>query len=97
MKLKYIFGRLTAYVPIEGMMEDGDVAEWFPCEGEGFDIIFYDPKFANVKQALLHEEVHALVNRLCLHQTDLSSDLEEIICEAFSVFVDENYELKEKT
>lgn len=96
MKLKYIYGRLIAYVPTPGMMEDGSVAEFFPCEGESFDLIFFDPSFKNLKQALLHETLHAVLHRLCIGQTELSLDLEELIIEGISVYITENYTLREK-
>lgn len=96
MKLKHIFGRLTAYIPIEGLMDQGDVAEFFPCEGEDFDLIFFDPEFPNLKQALLHEEIHALLNRIGVLQESIPGGMEETICEAVSVFITESYGLKEK-
>lgn len=96
MKIGTIYGRLTAYVPLEGLMDEGSVAEFFPCEGEDFDIIFYDPEFKNVPQAILHEQIHAVFSRMGFNQTELSSDMEEQICETISVFILENYKLKEK-
>lgn len=96
MNVGFIYGRLTAYVPLPGMMIDGDVAEFFPCEGEEFDIIFYDPEFKNIPQAILHEQIHALFYRLGFNQTDLSGDMEEQICETVSVFILENYVLSPK-
>jgi hypothetical protein len=96
MRVGFIFGRLTAYVPIPGMMNDGDVAQFFPCEGEDFDIIFYDPDFKNITQAILHEQIHALFYRIGFGQTDLSSNMEEQICESISVFILENYNLSPK-
>ena len=97
MKLKYIFGRLTAYVPIPGLMDnEGDVAEFLPCEGQDFDLIFYDPAYSNIKQALLHEEIHALLNRIGILQEGMPGGMEEVLCEAISVFLTESYNLKEK-
>jgi hypothetical protein len=96
LKLKLIFGRITAFIPVKGLMDEGDVAEFFPCPGQPFDLIFFDPKFPNPKQGLLHEEFHAVCERMGLNQTELSHDLQERICEVLSVYVTEMYHLREK-
>jgi hypothetical protein len=98
MKLKYIFGRLVAIVEDEGPLdkEAGVVALFIPCEGEEFDIIFVHPECKNKKQAILHEEIHAVLNRLGLNSTDLSLDAQEIICEGLATYFTEAYSLKEK-
>lgn len=92
----YIFGRLIAYIPMPDLMDQGSVAEFIPCDGEEFDLVFYDPEFENIKQAILHEQIHALFYRIGLGQTDLSHDIEEQICETISVFLCENYNISAK-
>lgn len=98
MILKHIFGRLTAIIEDDGPLdkEAGVAALFIPCEGEDFDLIFIDPACPNKLQAQLHEEIHAVLNRLGLNSTDLSSDAQEIICEGLSTYFTETYSLKEK-
>lgn len=97
MKLGSIFGKPIAYIPTEGLMEDHDtVAEFHSCDGEDFYIVFYDPDFENVDQALLHENIHAILHRTGIEQTSISEDVVETICENISVFITESYHLKPK-
>lgn len=88
---KYIFGRLTFYVSDTSLKKKGIVARWIPLEGEEFDIIKIDPYFKNPRQAIIHEEIHALFNRVGLHQTELSEEVEETIAETVSNFFTEMY------
>jgi len=91
---KYIFGRLTFYVEDESLDAKETTAKWQPLEGEEFDIIFINPKFQNPKQAILHEELHALFNRIGVHQTSMTEDMEESIVEAVSQFITEAYVMR---
>lgn len=93
---KYILGRLVFYVPKESLSDEGIAALWHPCEGEEFDIIFFDPNYKNVKQALIHEEFHAVLSRVGLHNNQIDDKIEEIIVDTFSQFMVDNYYLKEK-
>jgi Zn-dependent peptidase ImmA (M78 family) len=45
---------------------------------------------------LIHEIVHAMFHRAGLHQTKISSSLEEIICEQVSTVLTENFSLTGK-
>lgn len=45
---------------------------------------------------LLHELIHALFFRIGLRQAGLSEELEELIAENISVFMDETYDLRFK-
>ena len=92
-----VFGRNVGIVPLEGLMESDDtVAEFFQCADQDFDIIFFDPAYGNTQQAIMHELLHAVIDRLCLHQTSLSKDIEEILCDGIANFLTENYQLTPK-
>ena len=47
-------------------------------------------------ECLVHEMGHATVERLGIHNAKLSSDLEEIICDAFAKVITENFRLVRK-
>lgn len=98
MKLKYIFGRPTAIIESQDPLdlEAGVQALFIPCEGEEFDLIFINPDCANKPQALLHEELHAILNRIGINSTDLNPDVQEMICESVSTYLLEAYTLKPK-
>ena len=49
-----------------------------------------------LKQTLVHELVHAIFARAGLAQTDISSDVEEIICEQVAIVINENFRLTQK-
>lgn len=91
---KYIFGRLTFYVEDETLEAQDSIAIWKPLEGEEFDVIHLNPSFKNPAQAILHEELHALFNRIGVHQTSMTEDMEEQIVEAVSQFFCESYGIK---
>jgi 16S rRNA G966 N2-methylase RsmD len=97
MKLGKIFGRTVAYVPLANLMkEDDTVAEFFPCEDQDFDIIFFDPEFKDQAQAIIHEEIHGVMNRTGIVQTSITQDVIEVICENVATYIAEAYELKRK-
>lgn len=95
-KIKSIMGRLTGYIPDKTLINDGANAAWEMCEGEPFDLIYYDPNCKILKQALLHEEFHAVLERIGFHQAGVSHEIEEMMVDALSTFICENYEIKEK-
>ena len=46
------------------------------------------------QQVLVHEVIHAALDRIGIHQLNISRDAEEIICEQLSVFLVEEFNLK---
>lgn len=46
------------------------------------------------QQVILHEVLHALMDRIGAHQLNISRDAEEIICEQVSVFMVESLKIK---
>lgn len=96
MTFGHIMGRLTAYIEDPSLEKSETVAQWYPCHGEDFDIIWYNPNFLQPAQALLHEEFHGVLNRIGAHQAELSEDLEEMIVEALSVHVIESYHIRRR-
>jgi hypothetical protein len=94
MKFIHIMGRLTALIEDAGHLGEGDVAEWFPCRGEEFDIIFYRPGDPALSQTLNHEFLHAVLDRIGFNQTDIGQNLEEMIVDTLATFIDENYDFK---
>lgn len=92
-----IFGRDVAIVPLEGLRDEGDhTAEFFNCDGENFDIIFYDPADKNVKQTIIHEMIHGVIFRTAIYQGNISDDLIEMICDNVATFMVETFDLKLK-
>jgi hypothetical protein len=92
----YIFGRLTAYIKDSSLLDDETEGKFRPCPGEDFDLIMYKDGDKNEAQTIIHEEIHAVLDRLGFGQTKLPDDMEEQICQAVSVFIDETYRPKRK-
>ena len=91
----FIFGRLIAYISDDGFLNDDEWARFKPCAGQDFDIIFYKEEDPLLERSLLHEEIHAALDRVGIGLR-LSEDLEENLCEALSIFLDETYEMKRR-
>ena len=92
-----IFGRYVALVPAENMeLEQDASAQFIPCDGEEFDLIFYDPSDKCMKQTLIHELIHAVFHRTSIYQGDISDDLIEIICDNVATFMVETFDLTPK-
>ena len=53
-------------------------------------------KVDDLKSTILHEEIHAIFDRIGLNQTAHTSDFQEIICESISKFICENYIIKDR-
>ena len=85
-----IFGREIEY--FIGELSNDRWAEYRSIEGQ----IIIDPRAQNIVQVTLHEQFHAVWDRLSLNQTSISSDIQEIICDAFATWVVEKYKLKPK-
>lgn len=51
-------------------------------------------KGKNLQKVLVHEMIHAVLDRIGAHQLSISRDAEEIICEQLSVFLVEQFNLK---
>lgn len=47
-----------------------------------------------LQKVLVHEVLHAALDRIGAHQMQISRDAEEVICEQLSVFLVENFNLK---
>lgn len=94
MEFIHIMGRLTALIGDPSFLGEGDVAEWFPCRGEEFDIILYRPGDPALSQTLNHEFLHAVLDRMGFNQTDIGQNIEEMIVDTIATFIDENYKLK---
>lgn len=48
------------------------------------------------KHIQLHEEFHAVFDRLSLNRTSIPHDIQEVIVDGFSLFVVEMYNIREK-
>lgn len=98
MNIITIFGRTVAVVPIPGMASEQDAAAQFiNCEGEDFDLIFFDPGEKNLKQTILHELIHGVIFRTAIYQGNISEDLIEVICDNVATFITETFDLTIKT
>jgi len=86
---KNIFGR-----PVDYLLEPLYGLEGAYCPVKG--TITIDPKCQDKVQTILHEEFHAVWDRLGLNQTSVHADIQDIICESFATFITENYTLKQK-
>lgn len=97
MNIVNIFGRYVAIIPAKNMSEEqGASAQFINCDGEDFDLIFYDPDDKNVKQTILHELFHGVIYRTAIYQGEISDDLIEIICDNIATFMVETFDLKIK-
>lgn len=65
---------------------DDDLAEYDPVKG----IIRLTPTSPTICKDFGHEVFHALYRRAGLGQTDIPENIEEILCESFSNFFDDN-------
>lgn len=95
MKFIHIMGRLTALIGDPSFLGEDDAAEWFPCRGEEFDLIFYRPLDPSLSQTLSHEYLHAVLDRMGFNQADVSRDIQEMIVDTIATFIDENYTPKD--
>jgi Zn-dependent peptidase ImmA (M78 family) len=65
---------------------------YMPATGEILILKGLDPHIE--KEVLYHELFHAIMDRIGLWQAKMSSDVHEILCEAFSRYVAENFNMK---
>jgi hypothetical protein len=92
-----IFGRYVALIPDETMEKEQDAhAQFINCDGEDFDVIFYNPHDKNLKQTILHELFHGVFFRTAIYQGEISDDMIEIICDNMATFLVETFDLKLK-
>lgn len=52
--------------------------------------IIIDPRYSNKGYSYIHELIHAAWDRAGLCQTDVSSNIQEIICETLATVIGEN-------
>jgi hypothetical protein len=88
-----IFGRYVALIPARNMDEQDATAQFINCDGEDFDIIFYDPEDKDLKQTILHELFHGVFFRTAIYQCEISEDMIEIICDNMATFIVETFDL----
>lgn len=86
MKKFNVFGEKIA-VKLKTIPENGDFAGMYFPQAK---LILIDPQYPNKFQTLVHECIHAVLNRTGMGQTDLSKDQEELICENIATFINEN-------
>lgn len=92
-----IFGRYVALIPDETMEKEQDAqAQFINCDGEEFDIIFFNPHDKNIKQTIIHELIHGVFYRTAIYQGEISDDLTEVICDNVATFIVETFDLSPK-
>ena len=85
-----IFGIRVVVSPKKNLMnEHGCRGIYYPGSGK----MIIDPLLVGKDklQCVLHETVHAVICRVGIDQTKMSSDLEEILCESISIALVENW------
>ena len=94
MKLK-IFGQMIR------VLKEHDLTETQGARGLCFQdkkLIFIDSDLTGDEylQTLLHEVVHAVIQRTGIHESGLTDEVEEIICDNVATAIVENFKIKIK-
>jgi hypothetical protein len=86
-----IFGKKYRVVK-DKTMPDGQVGL---CNNEDA-LILIDAELVDSEymRIVLHEMIHAIISRVGIDQSEMSHDVEEIICGAVSTSLVENFQLK---
>lgn len=89
-KSVYIFGRKLVFIPDPQLVDRG----YLGLFESGPFTVRYSPLLGKDQliQVLLHEIGHAIMDRLGLHQTNISSDACEVMVEGFATWLTENFD-----
>ena len=93
MKKKTILGKTLTYVKED--LSDQGVAGYFDPDAAIISL-HKDLRGDQLKYIQLHEEFHAVWDRLGLNRTSVPDDLQEVIVDGFALFMVEHYKLREK-
>jgi len=101
-KRVYVFGQQIKVVVSKVPVVVGDLSfnpekhagEFFPLHS----IILVDGNLPTVDQehTLLHEMFHVMCRRVGINQSNISNEMEEVLCENFSTTVLENFKIRKR-
>ena len=97
MKSIDVFGRKIKIKLVSRMPEGYEYAAGLYCPEEGEILIIKGLHKRIHEETLYHEIFHAVMDRVGLRQARISSDVHEIMCEAFSRFAVEKLEFKKRS